>query len=127
MRKELPPPRTQRRDLTAMTEQREPHPAAAEALGHVAVVDEKQLEQSPSPGPLHRQPAGLEPSHDPAPNVEDDDDPDSQPEPDAVHPDRPRREEHERRVVSGRSAPRRRRAHLERGLRARSDPEPARP
>jgi hypothetical protein len=127
VREELPSARPQRREHPTATQQLEPQPIVAEPLGHVAAVDEEQFEHALGARSADGERTRVEPPHDPASNVEDDDDADPQPQPDATHSQRPRRQEHNGRVVPGSSPPAGRRGDAERRLRAWRDAEPARP
>jgi hypothetical protein len=123
-REELPGSGTQRRECAAATKEDEPQPVPGEPLGHVAAVEEEQLEQSPRALPPNAERTWVEASHDATPYVEVDDDPDAQADPDAAHAERPRREKHERRMVTGLGPARRLRAHVEDGFPARPDEDP---
>jgi hypothetical protein len=82
-------------------EERELQRAVAESLGHVAAVDEQEIEQpAPSISP-DGESTRVEAPHGPARHVKDDDHTDPQAHADAVRSEGPGRQQHERRVVSG--------------------------
>ncbi len=110
----------------AAAEEREPESVAGQPLGHVAAIDEAQLEQAKRSPAANAERARIEAPHDPAANAEVDDDADPKPHPYVLHAERPRRQEHERRVISGCGPPRRRRGDMESRLRAGREPEPQR-
>jgi hypothetical protein len=70
--------RPQGREDPTTVEKLEPQPVVAEPLGHVAAIDEDQLEDAPTPRTPDGQRTGVQTSHDPAPDVEEDDDSDPQ-------------------------------------------------
>jgi hypothetical protein len=125
VREKLASPGPQRDELAAAAEQDEPQPVTAEPLRHVAAIHEAQLEEPPRSGPADGEASRVEPSHDPAADVQDDEDADPNANPDPVPPERARRQEDERRVIPGLGAPRQRRANVKRGLRAGRDPDAA--
>jgi len=127
VREQLRAPRGQRRELPPVLEQRESDPASAELLGHVAVVDETELEESLLATAQKGEPAGVEASHDLSPNPQVDDHADAQAHSNALHAERSGRQKHERRMISGRRPRRRSRSNVENGLRARAKPDPPRP
>jgi hypothetical protein len=62
-----------------MAQKHEPQPVVAESLGHIAAVDEEQLEQAPRAAVMNLERPSIEASDDPPADVQDDDDPDPQP------------------------------------------------
>ena len=109
-----------------MAEQGDPEPVAAQPLHHVATVDEAQLEQANGPAAADGERTRIEAPHEAAPDAEDDDKADPKPHPNVAHSQRPRRQEHELRVISWRGPARRRRDDMESPLRAGREPEPPR-
>ena len=126
VRKKLAAPRAQRRELAAVAEEGDPQPVTRQPLGHVAAVDETQIEQAKRSAAPNRERARIEAPQDPASNSEVDDYAHPNPHPHVLHADRPRRQEHDRRVISGSGAPRRQRGDMESRLRAGREPEPQR-
>jgi hypothetical protein len=120
-------PRLQLREPPTVLEQHEPDPASAELLGHVAAIDETELEESLRATAPDAEPAGNEAPHDLSPNPQVDDYADAQAHSNMLHAERSRRQKHERRVISGRRPRRRSRANVENGLRARAKPDPPGP
>ncbi len=118
VRKELAALRAQRRELPVAAEKREAKTVAGQSLRHVAAVDEAQLEQAKRSAVTNGERPGIEAPHERATDAEVDDDADPQPHPDVLHAERPRRQEHERRMVSWCGPPRRRRDDVESPLRA---------
>jgi hypothetical protein len=127
VREELAPPRPERREPAAVAEKHEPKPAAAEPLGDVAAVDEAQLEQTARSGAADRDGTRVEPVHDAAADVEDDDHADPHADAHVPHAERPRRQQHERGMVSGLGATRKGRANVEVDPRSGCDPDASRP
>jgi hypothetical protein len=123
VREELPAAGPQRREHSAATQELEPQPVLSEPLGHIAAIDEEQLEHASRSGVASGERTSIEAPHDPAANVEDNDDSYSQPQPAAMDAERLRGQEREREVVSGGGASRRPCRHVQRGLRARRDPQ----
>jgi len=109
-----------------VAEQGDPQPVARQPLGHVAAIDETQLEQAKRSAAPNGEGARVEPPHDPASHAEVDDHADPEPYPDVLHAERTRRKEHERRVISGSGPPRRHRGDMKSRLRAGREPEPPR-
>jgi hypothetical protein len=109
-----------------VAQNREPQPVASEALRHVAAIDETQLEQTLGAAIPDGQRARVESAHDPASDVEDDDDTEAQPDTNVANAERPRCQEHERRVVSRAGLPRRHRADVQDSLPTGCDPDPLR-
>jgi len=109
-----------------VAEHGDPKPVAGQRLVHVAAIDETQLEQAKRSAAPNGKGTRFEPPHDPASNAEVDDDADPKSHPDVLHTERPRRQEHERRVISGSGPPRWHRGDMESRLRARREPEPTR-
>jgi hypothetical protein len=120
---ELPAPRTERCEGSAPAEEHEAQAVGDESLRHVAAIYEEQLEHASRSGVADGERTSIEAPRDPSADVEDDDHADLQPQPDAAHAQRPRRQEREREVVSGGGAPRWPCRHVQRGLRARRDPQ----
>ncbi len=107
-----------------MAEQEDPEAVAGQPLRHVAAVDEAELEQAKHSSAPNGEGTRVEPPHDPASNAEVDDDADPESHPDVLHAERPRRQEHERRVISGSGPPRWHRGDMESRLRAGREPKP---
>jgi hypothetical protein len=126
VREELASPRPEDCESAAVAEDREPQPATPELLRHVAAIDESQLEQTLGAAAPNGERARVESTHDPASDVEDDDDSEAQPDTNVTYAERPRRQEHEGRVVSWARLPRRHRADVEDSLPARCDADPLR-
>ena len=126
MRQELLGRRPQRPEPAAAKEERQPKAATAEPDGDVAAVDEAQLEQPEPPAPADVEGTRVEALHDPASDAEIDHHADAHADPHVAHPERARRQERERRVVSRRGPPRRCRDDMESRLRAGREPEPPR-
>jgi hypothetical protein len=110
-----------------MSDECEAQPVGAEPLCHVAAIEETQLQQPATPSPPNAEGTRVETTDDPPSDVEDDDDAEAQSHPDATGAERPRRQEHERRMVARLRPPRRRGHDMEHGLPAGRDPEPPRP
>ena len=123
VREKLLPRRSQRSEPMPATQQREPKTLAAEPHRDVPAVEEAQLEQTRRPFPPDGERTGVEAPHDPAADAEIHHDADTHPYPDVVHTERPRRQEHERRVVARRGASGRRSADVEGALPSWSDPD----
>ena len=68
VRQQLLAPRLQLRELPTVLEQREPDHAPGELFGHVAAIDETELEESLRAAALEGETAGVEAPHGPAPN-----------------------------------------------------------
>ena len=126
-RKELTSPRPERRQRATAAAEHEPQAVFSETLGDVATIDQTKLKQAESAATPDGEGAGVDASHDPAGNAQVDDDADPQTHADPAHTERPRGQEHQRRVISGLGPPGRRRLHVQHGLRTRRDPEPPRP
>ena len=126
MRKKLAAPRAQRRELAAVAEEGDTQPVAGQTLDHVAAIDEAQIEQAKRSAAPNRERPRIEVPQDPASNAEVDDDADPKPHPHVLHAEWPRRQEHERRVISGSGPPRRHRGDMKGPLRAGREPEPQR-
>jgi hypothetical protein len=126
VRKQLPALRAQRRHGAAAAAEREAETVAGQPLGHVAAIDETQLEQPERPPAPNPERTRIETSHEPAADPEVDDDADPDPHPDVLDAERPRRQEHEGRVISWCGPPGRRRGDSESLLRVRREPEPPR-
>jgi hypothetical protein len=126
VRQELLARRSQPCEPPAPAEERQPEIPPAELHADVAAVDEAQLEHATRPVAVHGERACVDASHDPASDANIDHDADPHPNPDVMHPERPRRQERERRVISGRGPPRRCRDDMESRLRAGREPEPPR-
>jgi hypothetical protein len=127
VREKLAPTRPQDRESVAAPEQNESQLVVAEPLGHVAAVDQEQLEHPRRSGPTDGERARVETPHDLASDVEDDDDPDSEPHPHATHTERPRRQKRDRRVISRGRVRCRPCRNVQRDLRIGRNPEPPRP
>jgi hypothetical protein len=127
VRQQLGISRPQRDEPPSVTKEREPQPVAAEVFGHVAAVDEAQLEEPSCPETPNGQRTDIETSHYPAPDAQVHDHAHPQPHTNVLHAQRPRRQEHQRRMVSRGCSPRRRGTNVEDGLRARAQPDPLRP
>jgi hypothetical protein len=108
-------------------DERKAQPVPAEPLGHVAAIDEPQLEEGAASAPSHRERTRVEAAHDTAADVEDDDDAEPEPHAHAARAQRPRRQEDERGMVAGLGSARKRGSDMQDGLRAGSDSEPSRP
>jgi hypothetical protein len=126
VREELTTSRSQRRELAAVAEQGDPEAIAWQPRRHVAAVDEAQFEQTKRSATPNRERARIEAPQDPASNAEVDDDAHPKPHPHVLHAEWPRRQEYERRVISGSGPPRRRCGDMESRLRAGRKPEPQR-
>ncbi len=113
-------------NLPAAAEEREAKPVTGQPLGHVAAIDEAQIEQAKRSAAPNRERARIEAPQDPASDAEVDDDAHPKPHPHVLHAEWPRRQEHERRVISGSGPPRRHRGDMESRLRAGREPEPQR-
>jgi hypothetical protein len=94
VREKLAASRRQGDELPTVAEKRDPQPVAHQRFGHVATVDETELEQTKHPAAANGKRTGLEPSHEPAADAEIDDHAHPQPHPYVPHAERPRRQEH---------------------------------
>jgi hypothetical protein len=126
VRQELLARGSQRCEPPATAEERQAETPPPEPHGDVAAVDEAQLEHAKRPVAVHGKRACVDTSHDPASDANIDHDADPHSNPDVTHPERPRRQERERRVISGRGPPRGCRGDVESCLRAGREPEPPR-
>jgi hypothetical protein len=126
VRKQLQALRAQRRHRAAAAAEREPETVAGQPLGDVAAIDEMQLEQPARPPAPNPERTRIETPHESAADPEVDDDADPDPHPDVLDAERPRRQEHEGRVISWCSPAGRRRGDSESLLRVRREPEPPR-
>jgi hypothetical protein len=118
--------RAQRRHGAAAVVEREAETVAGQPLGHVAAIDEMQLEEPQRPTAPNAERTRIETPHEPAANPEVDDDADPEPHPDVLDAEWPSRQEHEGRVISWCGPPGRRRGDSESLLRVRREPEPPR-
>jgi hypothetical protein len=106
--------------------EREAKAVTGQPLGHVAAVDETQLEQAQRSAAPDAQRTRLETPHEPAADAEIDHDSDPEPHANVPDPERSRRQEHEGRVISWCGPPGRHRNDVESRLRLGREPEPPR-
>jgi hypothetical protein len=123
---ELPASRPQRDELPAVPEERDSETVARQPFGHVAAVDQTELEQAKRSAAANGQRTGVEASRDSAADAEVDDHPDPQPQPHMTNAERPGRQQNERRMVPGGSARWGNGSDMKYALRAGSDPNPLR-
>jgi hypothetical protein len=100
VREELLARGSQRPESVAAAEEYEPKSFAAEPHRDVAAIEEAQLEQAARAVAADGERTGVEAPHDPAPNTEVDDHADPHADPDVMHAQWPRRQEHKCRVVT---------------------------
>jgi hypothetical protein len=125
-REQLAPLRAQRRKPATVAAQHESQAVSSESLGHVAAVDQQEVEQPEQAKAPKGECAGVEPPHDPAWDSQVDDDTDPQAHADAARTERARGQEHERWVISRLGPVRWFRFHVQDGSPARRDAEPPR-
>jgi hypothetical protein len=105
-RQDLPSSRPEFRHRAAAVNEREPQLGTSERLGHIPAIEQEEVEQPMVALAPYAEASGVEPTDDPAANVEDDDHADPQPHPDATDAERASGQEDERWMVARRSSAR---------------------
>ena len=100
MWEQLPTLRPQGRQRPAAAEEQEAETVAGQPLGHVAAIDETQLEQPKRPSAPNAERTRIEATHERASDADVDNDSDPEPHADVLHTERARRQKHERGVIS---------------------------
>jgi hypothetical protein len=126
VREELLARRSQRPESVPAAEEHEPKSFAAEPHGDVAAIEETQLEQTARAVASDGERTGVKTPYDPAPDTEVHHHAHAHAYPHVMHAQWPRREKHERRVVTRGGVGRGRRANVDDALLSGGDPDPLR-